>query len=172
MIGPSTGCSQSGWRQTVLPECGVFSLSILFFIAFFLFSFQISTSVSAIDTTATPTRCAPTLRALIIAFVKKATSVTDFSARKKANKRKEQNQDAPSKKEKGRYWRFPCLLSSWLWMFCPQRNLVSVTAIPVRRGLCPQDWIVSSKRVGTLKLALVNIFFFMERSPAWLPCGG
>lgn len=47
-----------------------------------------------------------------------------------------------------------------------------VTAIPVRRGLCPQDWIVSSKRVGTLKLALVNIFFFMERSPAWLPCGG
>lgn len=60
----------------------------------------ISTSVLAIDITATPTRCAPTLRALIIAFVKKATSVTDFSARKKANKRKEQNQDAQSKKKK------------------------------------------------------------------------
>lgn len=75
----------------------------------------ISTSVLAIDITATPTRCAPTLRALIIAFVKKATSVTDFSARKKANKRTEQNQDAQSKKKKkSRYLRFPCLLSSWL----------------------------------------------------------
>lgn len=59
----------------------------------------ISTSVLAIDITATPTRCAPTLRALIIAFVKKATSVTDFSARKKANKRKEQNQDVQRKKK-------------------------------------------------------------------------
>ena len=50
---------------------------------------------------------------------------------------------------------------------------MSVTAIAVRRGLCPQDWSVSSKRVGTLKLALVNIFIFlMERSPAWFPCGG
>ena len=111
MIGPSTGCSQSGWRQTVLPEWGLFSLSILFFfVAFFLFSFQISTSVLAIDTTATPTRCAPTLRALIIAFVKKATSVTDFSARKKAIKRKERNQDAQSKKEKGCYWWFPYII--------------------------------------------------------------
>lgn len=63
----------------------------------------ISTSVLAIDITATPTRCAPTLRALIIAFVKRATSVTDFSARKKAIKRKERNQDAQSKKEKACY---------------------------------------------------------------------
>ena len=86
----------------MLRECGVFSLSFFpfFIIAFFLFSFQISTSVLAVDMTATPTHCAPTLLARIVAFVKKAMSVTDFNAKKKANNRKCQNQDIQGKEEK------------------------------------------------------------------------
>ena len=101
-------------------ECFLFPS---FCFAVFPISFQISTSVLAIDMTATPTRCAPTLRVRIIAFVKKATSVTDFNARKKANKRKDQNRDAQVKKKKtGRYWQFPCLLLSWHWMFWPLKK--------------------------------------------------
>ena len=84
----------------------MFSISFFpfFIMAFFLFSFQISMSVLAVDMTATPTHCALTLLARIVAFVKKAMSVTDFNAKKKANNRKGQNQDIQSKeKTKKRY---------------------------------------------------------------------